>query len=520
MSQSLPQEIKAAGQGFAGGVNLRDAVNQIPPNQARKMENGVLDERGGWSKRLGSLSLGTFGASGDRIISAYVFFRVDLNPHVMIHTNAGKVYYSPDATANPMVWTQIATGLSTTKQMSWETFNGKCYFTNATDGYQSWDGTTYATYPSAPKAAYLRLWKDTMWATGVDAVPDRAYSSAAADAETWPVSNWVDISKGDGDRITAFGTDGTYLIVFKRRRTMSIYDPSTFANRVVDPEKGCESHFSVISFEGIVYFVSRRGICKYYGDSPSEIISGALDPFFDPRVINFAALNTIWAYTVGNRVGWCFPEFGQALPSVQVEYYPRLGVLSSYGIRAIGPFSFQRLPSSTIIRWRWQQQELTLGGSSNSNKFYQLYAPVGTDDGVSYTSLLETAGFDLGAATNTKYLRRAYLVGRGAFTMQTKLDFGSAIDKTFPVDMSSGVDVWSTGHNWGVGTWGPDSLYKSRQVDIDSYAQFFSFIFRDDGKTITGNKAIEVGSKEFTVPEGEWAIYGLYLECAMLGRRF
>src|SRR5207344_1111650 len=113
--------------------------------------------------------------------------------------------------------------------------------------------------------------------------------------------------KGDGDMMTALGSDGTYLIVFKRNRAMTIYDPTTLYNRIVDPEKGCESHFSVVNFESNIYYLSRRGICRYLGDSPSQIISGKLDPLFDPSILNIGALNRVTSYSIHNRVGWALP---------------------------------------------------------------------------------------------------------------------------------------------------------------------------------------------------------------------
>src|SRR5580765_7030254 len=92
------QPIQARSQGYDGGVNIRESISQLAPNELRKGENGILDERGGFSKRLGCISHGLFGVSTDRIISAYTFYRGTLLPQVLIHTSGGKVYYtnSPD----------------------------------------------------------------------------------------------------------------------------------------------------------------------------------------------------------------------------------------------------------------------------------------------------------------------------------------------------------------------------------------------------------------------------------------
>jgi hypothetical protein len=504
-------------QGWAGGVNARDSIATIGPDEARRLENMVLDEKGGANKRLGTQSNGTFGVGADRAISLYTFYRANQVPQVLMHTTGGKLYYTNDPTANPVVWTQIATGLSGTQPFSFETFNSKCYFTNGVDSYASWDGATYTTFGSAPKGRYIRLWKDTMFVGGVDATPDRVFESAAGDAETWPVASWVDIAHGDGDRLTALGTDGFTLVVFKQRRHMAITDPVTLANRVVDFEKGCESHFSVIQHEGELYFLSRRGVCQYYGDSPSRIISFKLDPVFDPTIINLGALSTAWAYTVENRVGWAIPEVGQNFPTLQIEYYPRLGPISQLGTRGLGPWAFMRMPAQVFTRWRYLANEFLYGGAMASNKFYYLLAPVGTDDGATFSALLETGPYDFGNPTHDKFIRRIILLGRGRFFMQLRKNDLSSVAVTYTVDMVANSDTWGD-ENWNAGTWGPDSIIKQLKVDTDLYGRQVSFIFTDSETTV-GLSLIEVGSKEYQLTAGKWGIYSAEIEGSVVGLR-
>src|SRR5215831_15035772 len=127
-TQSDVQPVSIQTQGWNGGVNIRDVVSQLQPNEMKTSENGTLDEGGGWSKRLGCISNGTFGSSGDRILSMYTFYRgQSAVPQVIIHTTAGIMYYTNDASANPVVWTTLASGLSTSARYSFETFIGKVW---------------------------------------------------------------------------------------------------------------------------------------------------------------------------------------------------------------------------------------------------------------------------------------------------------------------------------------------------------------------------------------------------------
>jgi hypothetical protein len=424
--------------GFGGGLNIRDAANKLSADECRILENMLLDEHGGAGKRAGSTAQGTFGSGADRALSMYTFYRVGSTPQFILHTTAGKLYYSTDRGAT---WTQIATGLSASAPFSYETFGGKCYMSNGVDDYRSWDGASQTTFPAAPHGKFIRLWKDTMWMSGITGLADRTYSSLPGDPESWPIAGWVDIGKGNGDASTCLASDGNYLIFFKLRGHYIIYDPVTFANRLVDYEKGCESHFSAIPFDGQVYFLSRRGVCVFIGDAPAELISSNLDPLFDPAVLNLDALDTSWAYAIDNRVGWALPEIGGNVPTFQIELYPRLPKK---------PWSIMRMPGACFVKVRQTTLEELFFVGNATNKTYQAFAAVGTDDGATFKGVIETGWFDLGSPALTKYLRRITLVGRGQFIMGIKTNFANAINKSFVVDLSTSVDTWSVLDKWNV----------------------------------------------------------------------
>jgi len=508
-----PQQVTSRFRGFAGGINARDAESQLAPNELLRGENVVLDERGGAAKRLGCTSQGTFGSTPDRVLSTYVYYRGATAPQVIIHTTAGELYYTNDPSAGPITWTLIASGLSTSARFSFATFNHKCYMSNGVDDFRSWDGTTQATFPSAPKGKNIFLWKDTMWMSGITGLDDRVYSSNAGDAETWPSANWVDISKGDGDIQMALNSDGTYLIVFKRDKHFIIYDPVSFANRVVDFEKGCESHFSVVQFESSIYFLSRRGICQFLGDSPSKIISGKIDPYFDPNVLNLAALSNIYAYTYENRIGWAVPEAGQNVASMQIEYYPRL--LDESGI---GPWMVQRIPCSTFVKVRSGVTERLYGGHRSANKFLWVYSSAGQDDGATFQGLVQTSVLDFGAPQYTKYIRRMRVLARGLGIIQYKRNFEFTVYKTFMMNVPSELDVWSVLDDWGVGDWADPSTYRVFTFHPDAYARYFSVVFLDAEPGI-GTRTLRLGSAEYALVSGEWAVYGMELDAMILGVR-
>jgi len=507
-------------QGFGEGMNVQSAANLIAPTEVRRAENGVLDERGGFTKRLGCLNMGPVGAAPDRIISSYVFNRGTVAPQFLIHTSAGRVYYTNDPTANPTVWTQIGTGYATAQPMSWETFNSKVYFCDGVSAYSAWDGTTLTTPTGAPRGKYLRLWKDTMWVSGVANVPDRVYSSAPGDAETWPVSNWVDIRHGDGDSVRALGSDGIYLIVGKRNTGSLIYDPALLYNRVYDYEKGIESHWSVIQHESNIFYLTRRGVAQWQGDAPASLISYKIDPIFNQLVLNFDRLEFAWAYAQGQRVSWAVAEIGSVVPTIQINYYPRLAELTALGVRGLGPWSIDRIPIICASLYRWQSIVRLYGGSSKSNRFYWIFAETaGQDDGSTFTAILETGAFDFGQPLLTKYIRRMRVLGRGQMFVQLRRNFESAIYKNFPIDLASAPDTWSMSDIWDVhDKWGPDSNIKETTINPDAYGRYISIIFTDTDPDV-GTVSLPVGSKDYSLPAGQWSVLGVLIDGSILGVR-
>jgi len=508
-------------QGWAAGVNIREGVNFMGPDASRPMENIVLNERGVARKRLGCETHGTFGASADRVLSMYTYYRgPGVPPQVLMHTTAGQLLMTSNPDVPSPTWTTIASGLSATAPLSYETFNSKVYFGNGVDPYSAWDGSALTTFPSAPKGRYHRLWKDTMWISGVTGYNDRVYSSAAGDAETFPVPNFVDIGRGDGDTVTALATDGQFLIVGKRDKTATISHPVTLANLVIDYEKGFESHFAVTSYESEIFFLSRRGLCRYLGDNPSQIISDFLDPMFDPAVIALDRLYQATAYGFENKVGFALPEHGSGTNSIILEYYPRLGALTAFGTRSIGPFTFHRMPTQCFTKWRYGASDMLFASHGTANKFLRVFANVGTDDGVSFKAVIQTPFFDVGDPLNTKYLRYLRFICAGRFNLHIYRDYEPAIYRTIMVDAKSAQDLWNNSEYWGSGTWGIDSWLKDlTKTNVDAYGVCFSFRFQDAQEPDPDLRHVWVGDRATQVPAGEWAIYGLAIEGSVLGRR-
>lgn len=513
------KEASFATQGFQGGLNIRDSLAQLQPNELRRAENITYDAAGGISKRPGTTNLGGFGTVGSHALACYTYYRGMSPPQVLMHTSAGEIVYCTDLTASPPVWTTVATGLSTTRPCSFETMNSKCYFAEGTLVGQ-WDGVTYTQITAAPTGInFLRVWKDTMWAAGL-ANPDRVYSSAAGDPTAWPAANWVDILHGDGDYISSLASDGLYLIVAKHRRIQVITDPALFSNRTADWEKGAESHNSWIHHEDKLYFASRLGICWWQGDSSARLISYKIDPLFDPAVLNLSRSYMAYGYAYGSRVGWALPEAGSNTPTMVLEYYPRLGpIYQISGNIGPGPWTIHRMPVGTFTTVRTGTTEGLFGGHPTQNKFMKCFDSTGLDDGQPFAGTAESAPMNIQSPILTKYLRRMHVVGVGSMIIQLKRNYRQGVYKTVPVNFGNSQAIWNEpGDLWNDSLWGPDPIIKEHIFDLDAYFQVVS-LFITDTDTNTGLNLLPVGTKDVSLTAGSWALYQVTFDAFLLGIR-
>ena len=486
-------------QGFAGGVNIAAAVNQLKEDECLGLDNIVLDENGGGAKRRGLKAISNPGT----ILSVHVFYRgMIAPPQVLVLTSDGRVQYSSD---DGLTWTDMLSGVSTAHPMCFETFNNKVYMCNGVDGYMSWDGTVQTAYPSAPNGQWLKVWKDTMWMAGTDG--DRVWASDPGNADVFTVGNWVDLGRGDGDQITGLATDGNVLIVPKHKRGFLIYDPVTFANRMFDPDKGSEGHWSFVHYGDKLYYLSQDGICIFLGDSPSTLISGNIDPVFQADVLNFNLTGTVWAYTHLNRIGWTVPELATGVPSLQIELLPRSQKL---------PYTFHRMPVRCFATLRHGTEIKLLGGKVGGPGLVEVFNG-GDDDGVPFIGVIETRWFDLGNPRLHKYLRRMILQGRGKFYVSILRNFEAGLKKTIAIDLSDIQSVWDApGDVWGDEKWGPEVVLETIPLHPDVYGRAFKFRFSDSEHT-EGLSTIDIGDIDYHLVKGNWALYGAVMHAVMMG---
>lgn len=484
-------------------MNIFSAPNQLADDECLGLANIVLDEEGGGSKRRG---LTVISDPGAEILSIYVYYRGSVaSPQVVVHLVNGKVRYSTNGGTS---WTDMITGVDVTNPMSWETFAGNLYFCNGVDSFFKWDGSTATAIASAPKGRFLKSYKDSMWVAGAaGTADDRVWASDPGTAESWSVSNWVDIAKGDGDQMRGLATDGVVLICNKRRRGFVIYDPVTFANRMFDPDKGCESHNSFVHWGENLYYVTHLGVAVFLGDAPSQIVSRSIDPIFTPDIADPGTGQNIWAYTHNNRIGWTMSDLQVGGYKLQIEMLPGSDK---------HPFTFHRMPMRCFATYQTGSVEQLIGGMYGATKLVQVFS--GPDDnGVTFSGVIETKWFDCGDPYAFKYLRRMILTARGTFFVEVFGDFNTGVKKVMTVAITAATGVWNdVGDVWGNENWGGTGVLEVARLHPDEYARHFKFRFSDQISQ-DGLQVIDVGDVDYQLKKGQWALLGGLMHTVGMG---
>lgn len=497
-------------QGFGGGVNQRDAPNQLAPNEARNLVNMLLDERGGAVKRLGCSQ--AIGSLAGKILSAHWFERAGASSQLIMHLDDGSVRYSTDLTT---VAGSIVTGVSTSAPYSFCTFNGKVYMSNGVNNYAKWDGTTYTDFAGLPKPAILAMWKDAMWGANYSGTTDLVRSSAAGDAETWPAANQNYMGRGDGDSVTALYSYGNYLLAFKANSTYLIYDVN-LSSRLTDPSIGCVGKFAVVGFDGNCFFLSRKGIFRWVDES-NQLLSGKIDPVFN---LGYLAtdLSMASAYRIGNRIGFCVPELGQTVANVQIEGYPRYEGF---------PIAYHRMPIRFGLQVRTSAGELLYGSSKSTSALVKCLDAVGTDLSAAFSGAIETGWYDMGQPLLNKYLRWARVFARGKFNLEFASNYRE-VGRAVAIDLPVGNDTWGDGLGtdlWSGGTdpndlWGPSvNAFSEIGVHPDVYGYQFGLRAYDLSAAVVGNRVTKFADVPVAETVGYWGLYNVVLHGIEMGDR-
>ena len=411
------------------GLNEIDPPEKIGIDTATDLRNvewdrstGVLQRRGGYSALLGSSESESFNSIAV----------VQRNKIIGVRDTNVEAYTS----AGVSIATQARTGAGPAASIAQvgTPNNSWVYVSDFTDYPDRFDGSAWSSRTNPPKAAYLAVQTPDNRLVGATTAsgggPGGASSSHShvwfsdpGDPETWPSTNKIQLTPGDGEEIQGMVNWNNNLFVFKRSTLFIFYGNSldsagnpVFNYRTVslagaemlDQTAVVHGNSVAVAPEG-VYYVGYDGIYVTTGDTPS-LVSSRLNPNFAfaeghlsyvERRLYFRQPGSDLLYVFDSDVGeWTRWE----IPKMRSNIIPH--------------------PAST------DPDDWGLFGGDADSSVHRIFTLDHSDDDYNgaHIDAYWTSGFSNFGYESEKRLRYIDIWGTGIATLSVATDFGSPAD--------------------------------------------------------------------------------------------
>lgn len=284
---------------FKNGVQVFQTVNALIPTGNKA---GLSLANFGAGSRFDNVTATGFNSNslvlGANSIKLIGFFNT-ASFQQFIARSGNNLYTSPDG----VTWTIIAGGPWGNVEFGVQ-YTDKFYMVRRDDVIVQWDGTTASAIAGSPTGSFCRVFKDRLFVLnsyGIGATASRIYFSNPFDFSStgWPATNYVGVGEGNGDVLVAIFNVQDYLIVFKSGAMWILYvqgsDTLAWILRPFNSEVGCTSKYTLVLYEGALYFLSVRGVYKTDGNTVQNL-SAPVSPIFDSIVVSSASINQSSAF--------------------------------------------------------------------------------------------------------------------------------------------------------------------------------------------------------------------------------
>jgi hypothetical protein len=206
-----------------------------------------------------------------------------------------------------------------------------------------WDGAAWTdlgggVFPQGAYALEVQATDNRLVATSSVSNYSRVRFSDAGAPETWTSTSFVDLTPGDGERITALCSWRELVFAFKESKFFIFTGNSPgslglpdFNYRSVYGGTGCIGRACAIATPAGVYFLSRRGIYITNGDDPM-LVSRAIDPIFQGGVkppfsstneLNYDAIDKCAFHWHQERLYFSYPAGSSTVNNRILVYDPK-----------------------------------------------------------------------------------------------------------------------------------------------------------------------------------------------------
>lgn len=240
---------------FSGGLNNVSDPTSISDKELSVCLNWDFDVDGTLISRPAFVPDSTLGPVAGLNVDIIGWFVDSAGAAYMIGSTSGGIYYKSSG-----VWTLIVSGFKSSAAIQ---YLDKMWIVaepgSAVNG-GSWSPSGgWTTVATMPKGMSITTFKERLWIAAGQLEPtngSRLYFSAIADGSTWAPADFIDINKGDGQKIQDIYSLSSNLYCFKSNSTWVLQYDSTPAKGSVNPVSktiGVEAARCIVQYENILY---------------------------------------------------------------------------------------------------------------------------------------------------------------------------------------------------------------------------------------------------------------------------
>ena len=473
---------------FNGGLNSTAGPLGLKDNESSDLLNVDFNKFGSILKRNGYLNVNTTATTGSNLVSDglhwFEWTAGGTANQSAINVAGGQVYqmnYALNGT-----WNAVTAGtLNTGYHCDFENFLNKVYVTNGINPPFEWAGTGTCASSTVPTnlttAKFVKQFNNYLFYANVTIsnviYPTRIYWSAIRNTGSWSASDWIDISKDDGQEITGLRVLSDRLVIYKTRSIYNVYfsgDPDIPfvlpGGGKSNSPVGCIAPYSIQEVENGHVFLSYDGLWYYDGVNAYKISDRINDTIASINVDHLSksismiqrAKNRYYlAVTNGSStthdsvIVWdwfnnAFSLYDSVLPSSMATFH-----LDSIEER---PYFCDY--SGYLYRLDYGTDDYPLKVKTAINAYY-------------YTNWRNFD--DLVVQKGVPEITIYYTLSASTLTLAYSYDFENSDTYTQSFSMNTSTDVWDT-MLWNVGKWAASGGYVQRR-DLTGRGRVVRFKF-------------------------------------------
>lgn len=285
-----------------GGLNSTAGPLKLNNNESSDLQNIDFDKYGSILKRNGYATLNSSAIASSPASDGLYWYELNLAgaaTQYAVNVAGGAIYKMDDLDGT---WDDITGGLTITPGnfCDFDNWNNTIYGTNNQDPPFKWTGTGNAVALDVPAnltdAKFVKQFNNYLFLANVQVDgtrhASRIYWSNLKDDTTWTATDFIEISKDDGQEITGLKVLADRLVVYKARAIYNIFYTGDADIPFILPgggksasAVGCTAPYSIQEVENGHVFLSYDGLYYYDGNNARKIS--------DKINTTFAALNLL-----------------------------------------------------------------------------------------------------------------------------------------------------------------------------------------------------------------------------------